>query len=269
MKDETVKQPSGTSKQWQECLERESQEWRTVRYVFWPAAVVAAILTYVVLSPSYRSQIFLVQNLVFIGLALIAVVLGYVIGYRNSKNKTLWTLADLLWTLLVLFTLVKILAPVEAHFRTNEITLFTAVRDITWEDTARKVAEAKSMLCARPANDDLCNRLAALHNQLAKAPTSTAIVFPLASSNAPLAAAEKVITDQLDRSINSIRHQQSELAKLETARTVINPLHIYGQVVVTILILGLRVGRTGAEQRRNIKEKQDEENWKKRDKDFR
>lgn len=195
------------------------------------------------------------QAVTFGAIAVALIVMGTVAGYNRYKMRMLWTTADLSWISITVLGFGAALGPVEDYSAANKIEaaeLATSTSYLRVLDTSRQAAK---VACKTTAVADVCERWETF------AITVTAPGFSIRTLNANFDEALAKVADVRETSgqlqtvteaRNTLQRDiDAEFAARENARQITVGWY-YGVLVVIILVLAMRAGKTGADYRKNM-----------------
>jgi len=144
-----VARPTG-HEVWAGWMKQGEADWPKYRVFFWLFAF-AVITATVVLDAHPRARPSLFEQLVvFLGLSAFGSVLGFMLGYFNSRKKRPLAVANILWICIALWSVHATLSQVADHLDKSERELEQLSRDIAFADVVRTVAQAEHAFCDEP-----------------------------------------------------------------------------------------------------------------------
>lgn len=237
---------------------RLEHEWVYLRIVFWSISIfLVFFISQFLIVKSYEGEYFQLQSMFNAGFSLIGAILGAVIGFQNHTKKTLWIAADMVWTLAALFTVWKILAPVEIHFREAELALMRSDHLRQKVTMLRQIWQLEDRFCAAPAaHSSECAKLKTIAREVGLSsyvPVQYGIVAGSIEDLVDLQPDSEEIKSLLGFMKNYSEQYDKDAYKL-VDRKETNLWLSYVYLLFLTLALGFRAGRTGAEYKRYLEE---------------
>lgn len=198
---------------------------------------------------------FTLQKYIFSSGALAALIAGLNFGYLNPQEKSFWAVTDMLWISMAVVSLSGLLNPVENTVLKGEVQTSAYISEGTRVLISNDISLAVKSMCASRSTFQECKDWTRFSKNVDASHIDPRTLYgrvaALELPKLPRSLPSKVYRDAIEKNLGSLKQSLDRGQLAQSRLDDVNIGWTYGRLILLMIALGLRAGKTGADLRNN------------------